>query len=613
MFKFKKSLSDLQVQPNFGQILQLIFSESGAEFDINAIPSSVLNVSVNIELIQSALNSLTGRVVITKVYEAILPIIFPSPAADSVWTLVVQSLPRQRSIVVSALKKLLTGKNILSFAHFLRIIADQADVELSLNSIPITILSRSVNIQLAFKSLDSLKGKVALSEICDVIWPAIFETPDENSTNTSVSVTTPSTSYGVFHVIVKMLSKRGRFNLSDLQNALKDKKKMKFRQLLKIVASKVGSSLNLNSVPSSVWSITVDIESIQLALSSMNGEVSASEVFYIIWPIVSESWEESAAPLSDNVWRVMMKSLPIRKLIDVRKIIKSLLGLKNQTFKQILQQIAEVVDINFDLRSVPFSVQNSYVDVRSIRYALHHLKHDVSIVEIFNTIWTTIAGNLDIKSSSPENTWNEIIQSLPYRRTINIARLKKSISNMHSPSFYDLLQLIDIKFSSKRVSSSILDIKFNVRLVLRALESFDNESSIPEIFNAIWPIIFNDWKNSWTKHTTSTTPAPDRFDDVWSIIDKFISRQHKINVQKLKKSINGLKNPNLEQVCHSIIQETSIEFNFRLLPQNIMKSSVDSDCILRALNSFQGEASCPDVFKTILSAIFEDWNSKGTE
>lgn len=242
----------------------------------------------------------------------------------------------------------------------------------------------------------------------------------------------------------------------------------------------------------------MDNESLQSALDGSSGETTVPELFNVIWPVITEKWDENSSS-SDGAWNVIVKTLPSRGTVDVAKFLKSLSKLKSATFQQILELLARNAGVKFDLSTISSEILNSSVNVQSIIDAYGSSEGSLSISSAFDLIWSSVSSDLDTSSlTTDEDSSDSLVIKLPQTGDIDVSELKKSIADMKNPKLGSVLKAIGscagVLFDFKQVPSSVVNAPVCIESIKKALDGLSDTTSIVKVFDVILPAISGHWE-----------------------------------------------------------------------------------------------------------------------
>lgn len=625
--KLTTSLSGLE-NPDFEQLLRLIEQGSGEKLDLQSILKSILSFPMDAESIKDVLSPLDKNSPISDVLKAVWPLVFEDEDPETLTTpsstttgsspsslLTTSSssittssssitkttpLKSKSSIVRDAISKFLKGKKSQSIPKLktsieklqnptveklLKRVSCGAGVKFDGLSIPSSILNTPIATKPTIDALSPLKEQSTAQEILDAILPIVFDD------DTSVSLTT-TTATSKLPATPAPISSTGS-----------------------------PSNSPFTSAPS--------------AATTASSKNPAS------------SKPATKKPKSKSVWNIISKNVP-RKTVNVPELKKSLLGLKKSTVETILKRIAKRNEFKIDWSSIPSKVLKTQVTPETINKVMTPLDAKTLLLDFLEKLVpaivpsdeedadedddstlpgkTTVSSKVSVTSAptplttpvaaakpvtpispvspKPDDAWNVIVKSVPKRSTIDVTKLKGLLSGLKTQTFKQILKFFDetagIKFNLKSVPASVLNIQLDVQLLLNALSQLNGKVSIPDAFNAVWPVI----TDSWDANSSSS-------DGAWNVIVKSMpSKSGIVNVSKFRKSISGSDSSTFQQVLEWIGSAGHVKFDMSTIPSKILKSNLKNKSILNAMSSLdKKDASVTEIFDLIWTSMVDDLNT----
>lgn len=588
----KKSISNLE-NPTLGRILERIFCGAGVKFDGDSIPSKVLNKTVKAKPIIDALSPLNEDSSAQEIFDAVLPAVLndeddtdsglptttvssklsgtstpvspttllpkspvtSSPVSKSTtahpkskagWNVITKHIPHTSTVNVSTFKKSIPSMKKLKFQQILQLLGKNAGFTFNWDSIPSEILQKEVDSDSVQKALEPLKDNSSAGDIIKALRPTFAGNDNDDdddddtdsgllttaktpsSTRVASTTSTPLTTTGsssspivsttpvalvkpitpissvspkpddAWNVIVKSLPRRSTINVTKFIELLSGLKNPTFEQILQLIAKIAGIKFNLKSVPASVLSIAVDNESLQSAMDGLSGEKTVPELFNVIWPVITEKWDENSSS-SDVAWNVMVKTLPSRGTVDVTKFKKSLSKLESATFEQILELLGSNAGVTFDLSTIPSEILNSSVNVGAIIDAFSSSEGSLSFSSAFDLIWSSVSSDLDTSTlTTDEELYDSLVIKLPQTGVIEVSELISSITDMKNPKLGSVLKATGsaagVLFDFEQVPASVVNAPVCIESIKKSLKGLNDTSSIVNVFDAILPAINGHWE-----------------------------------------------------------------------------------------------------------------------
>lgn len=417
--KFKKSLSGLDNR-TFRQILELLYNESGNQTNLKSIQLSILNKSVSIKRIKKALRSLKGDASILEVFNRIRSMILSEWENDSVsgansspkdpLATIGESLP-QGTVDVPKFRKSLSEFKNATFGQVLQLLDEQAGIELNLKNVETSILNTPVDLLSLDNALSVFTGEASIPQVFGAIGSTFSnEWTVEASLDSSETISESLPSEDAWDFIG---DSEGSVEISALIKALSGLNNSTFKQFLQLLGHEAGVEFNLSDLDATISNSPLNIESIKNSLGSLNGTVSIYDVFYTVWPLISDDLDSESYVYSSVSSYII--SFPQNTTVQVSELKKSLSDSKSANFSQILEQTLLAADILFDSQMLSSTILETPVDIDSIQKAVNPLEGEVSISEIFSKILSTISADWKAKLSTSDNEGDSIVFTLPER------------------------------------------------------------------------------------------------------------------------------------------------------------------------------------------------------